>query len=636
MVSPGPATPATRAPHAIRPVPRGTPTDARRWRLALGWGAAVTVTLLVSAREAAGLFVFYRTHARLPLWDMAEHGWQALVIARDLQDGRLWQLLVDLNRQDTWPFGYSLLVAPLLLVGGGDFAAATLSSAVLFAVAPALLLAVARELDDGPVGLGAGILAASLFVVSPVLRLFAILVMRELAGVALTLLAFHFYLRAVRRESLALYRASGAAALTLFFVKYNYAVLWLLGVAVHQFGRLPAGARAALGRRIAAWVWPWPTRQPRRALPALALYGLLGLAVVGRGVGPALYAVLVGGAALWVWRLGRHPALVRARWRALPPPARAGLETLVMPLWLWALSPSPLHVRKLLGFLVNRGTGLPALSLDALSFYGRSFVHDYAADWRIGTAVLVAAAVSAVGLWRAGEPYRALILVIGVQVAAATVHPYKAARFFVTTAPLVMLLASVGVARAVARLAGPTRGWLVSGVPAVAAAALLIGGLAGPEATARLAARYSVQSADPALAAPLRYIDEHAPRTGRVAVVGAFAELSPGLIRWTLALTRDIARFGVVKAAGRLAPDAPAEEVRRAAEVWVGRRPPDMIVGIRVLPSSPYYGTDDFQAFNAWQLRVLDEVAGDVRWRRVDARRFPESGLEIVVFAPGT
>src|SRR6185295_10535123 len=102
-----------------------------------------------------------------------EHGWQALVIARDLQDGRLWKLLVDLNRQDTWPFGYSLLVAPLLLAGGADFAAATLSSAVLFAVAPTLLLAVARELDDGPVGLGAGILAASLFVVSPVLRLFA-------------------------------------------------------------------------------------------------------------------------------------------------------------------------------------------------------------------------------------------------------------------------------------------------------------------------------------------------------------------------------------------------------------------------------------------------------------------------------
>jgi hypothetical protein len=119
-----------------------------------------------------------------------------------------------------------------------------------------------------------------------------------------------------------------------------------------------------------------------------------------------------------------------------------------------------------------------------------------------------------------------------------------------------------------------------------------------------------------------------------VAVIGAFGALSPSLIRWTLARTRDVRRFGVARSAGSVAADAPAEEVRQAMTAWVGRRPPDRILGIRVLPSSPHHATDDFQRYNAWQGRVLDEVSADRRWQQTDVRRFPESGLEVVVFVP--
>ena len=466
-------------------------------RSALGWGVAGAALLLLSVREASALFAFYREHARLPLWDMAEHAWQALVVTRDIENGEILRLLVHLNRQDTWPFGYSLLVAPFLLLGGADFAAATLSSVVLFALGPVLLLWVAREIDDGPAGMAAGLLAGSLFLASPIFRLYGILVMRELAGVALTLLALALYLRALRGGSLAAYRAAGLTTLALFFVKYNYAVLWLLGVAVHQLGGLPAATRAALVRRTAALVWPWPTRDPRRAAPACVLYTLGLLALLGRGLGPALYALVVGAAAFWVWRLWRHGEAVRARWRALPPPARALLETLVVPLWLWALSPSPLHVRKLVGFLVSRPTEGPLAFLGSPGFYARSFVQDYAVDWTLGVVVLVAAAAAAGGLWRAGEPCRVLILVAAVQAGAVMLHPYQAARFLATAAPLLMLLASLGGARAAVRLVGPARGWLVAGAAGAGALALLLAWLPRTEPAARLAAQYVEQSADP-------------------------------------------------------------------------------------------------------------------------------------------
>jgi hypothetical protein len=593
--------------------------------------------LLLAVREAAALFAFYRAQARLPLWDPAEHAWQAFVLARDLQDGEIVRFLVHLNRQDTWPFGYSLLVAPFLLLGGFDYAAATLSSVVLFALVPVLLLAVARELDEGPAGVAAGLLAGGLFLASPLFRLYAILIMRELAGVALTLLALACYLRALRRGSLAAYRAAGLATLALFFVKYNYAVLWLLGVLVHQLGRQPAATRVALARRAAALAWPWPTRDPRRVAPACVLYTLGLLALVGRGLGQALYALLVGATAVCVWRLWRHGAVVvRARWRALPPPARALLETLVVPLWLWALSPSPLHVRKLVSFLVSRPTEGPLAFLGSPAFYARSFVQEYAFDWSLGAAVLVAAGAAAAGLWRAGEPARVLILVAGVQVAAVMLHPYQQARFLATAAPPLMLLAALGTARAAARLAGAARGWLVAGAAGAAALALLLAWLPRTAPTERLAARYVEQSAEPALAAPLRYLDEQAPREGRVAIIGAFGELSPNLIRWTLARTRDVRRFGVARSAGRVAADAPSERVRQALAEWVDRRPPDRILGIRVLPSSPYFPTEDFQRYNAWQARLLDELGADRRWRQAEGRRFPESGLEVLVFVPAT
>jgi hypothetical protein len=594
-------------------------------------GAAL---LLLAVREAAALFAFYRAQARLPLWDPAEHAWQAFVLARDLQDGEFLRFFVHLNRQDTWPFGYSLLVAPFLLLGGFDYAATTLSSTVLFALVPLLLLAVARELDDGPAGVAAGLLAGGLFLASPLLRLYAILIMRELAGVALTLLALAFYLRALRSGSLAAYRAAGLTTLALFFVKYNYAVLWMLGVAIHQLGRLSTAARAALGRRAVALVWPWPTRDPRRAAPACVLYALGLLALVGRGVGQALYALVVGAAVVSLWRLWRHGAAVRAWWRTLPPPARAVLETLVVPLWLWALSPSPLHVRKLVAFLVSRPTEGPLAFLGSPAFYARSFVQDYALDGVLGAAVPIAAVAAAVGLWRAGEPVRALILIAGVQVAAVMLHPYQQARFLATAAPLLMLLAALATARAAVRLAGAAQGWVVAGAAGAAALTLVLVWLPRTAPAERLAARYVEQSADPALAAPLRYLDEQAPRDGRVAVIGAFGELSPSLIRWTLARTRDVRRFGVVRSAGRVPADAPPERVQQAIAAWVGRRPPDRILGIRVLSSSPYFSTEDFQRYNAWQGRLLDELAAGPRWRQTDVRRFPESGLEVLVFVP--
>jgi hypothetical protein len=188
---------------------------------ARAFAAAALLLTGLAAVEAARLYAFYLGQEGLPQWDMAGHPWGGIELHQALRHGEPLRFLALLNGQDKWPFGFSLLLLPFLALGGDGFAAATLLSTALFALTPALLLWAAREVDDGPAGWWGGGLAALLFLASPLLRLFAVLIMREEAGCFLSLLALACYLRARRRGDERSWRRAGLAGLALFLVKYN-------------------------------------------------------------------------------------------------------------------------------------------------------------------------------------------------------------------------------------------------------------------------------------------------------------------------------------------------------------------------------------------------------------------------------
>ena len=195
---------------------------------------------------------------------MAGHAWGGIELHQALRRGEPLRFLQLLNDQDKWPFGFSLLLLPFLALGDDGFAAATLLSTALFAATPALLLWAAREVDDGLAGWWGGGLAALLFLASPLLRLFAVLIMREEAGCFLSLLALCCYLRARRRGDERSWRWAGLAGLALFLVKYNYAVIWGMTAAASELLRLAPERREALLRRAGRWLWPW-WREKRQA-----------------------------------------------------------------------------------------------------------------------------------------------------------------------------------------------------------------------------------------------------------------------------------------------------------------------------------------------------------------------------------
>jgi hypothetical protein len=578
---------------------------------------ALSATLLVSILEASALFRFYRTRPRLPLWDMAGHGWGGVELLHALSEGRLFHFLNLLNHQDKWPFGYSLLLLPFLAAGDASFASATLLSTVLFALIPVLLLWVAREADPGPAGLWGGLLAATLFLASPLPRVLAIVIMRETGGIALSLTAIGFYLRARRLETAWSWRLTGLALLSLFLVKYNYFLILGLALLANEVWR-----RWPL--RLSRLSWSGWTRGRILLVAYLGLLLLVALLGINPGVG--IYAGLVVGAGVLAVRWRRDREGFSKRWRELPVEVRALLATVVAPLWIWSLSPNPIHPRSLFAFLHNRSEGPPILSAESLLFYPRSLLNDYAAQPILGL-LAIAFALASLLMLRRSEGWRPVVLTAFLGLALATFHPYKEPRFLATTVPFLLLAAALAFARLAHAL--PRYGRLIGGLLCTAALVATAWTASRSHLDERLARGYRQCSDPPAFGRPLHFLSRQAAEVPRVAVIGTFNELSDSLVRWRLA--QEEATKEVVMAEP-LRPD-----IRKPGRLrrWLADQRPARILALRLRPESPFQGLD-YQRYNAWQLELIDRLEKDEGWQEQQRRTFDRLGLEILVLQPAS
>jgi hypothetical protein len=633
--------------------------------------AAILLTAL-AAGQAAQLHAFYLAQDRLPQWDMAGHAWGGIELHQALAHGHPLRFLALLNAQDKWPFGFSLLLLPFVWIGGDGFAAATLLSLALFALMPLLIVWAAREVDAGPVGWWSGVLASLLFLASPLLRVFAVLIMREEAGVFFSLAAFCCYLRARRRSDGAAWRLAGLAGLALFLIKYNYALILGVALAANELLRQSPARRTALWRFGARWLWPW--RQGSRSAKAIAvLVYLVALCMLLKvNVGYAIYAALVVATVVLARRARRDPAGLRAAWRDLPVAVRAVVATLILPLWIWFLSPWPVHPKEILAFLRNRDTGPPLASPASILYYPRAFVHDYAPAG-LGVAVLALFALAVLGWiihrslrrdapWgvseaertaqRAptagagaplppgrrptgrlyvGEPERALLLAAAVSVLLPTLHPYKEPRFLATAVPFVLLAAAWFASRLAHAVPLPRLHAVLGAVVCAALAAGIVERARAADLPARLARDYSLYSADPAYRQPLDFAAAAGQGAERLAVLGSFNELSENLIRCRLA---QAGGPGVVRPLGRFRADLPPAAVRKELRGWLHDERPDRIVALRPLPGSPLMESSDYRTYNAWQLAAISGLETDAGLKVTARQAFPATRLEVLTFTP--
>ncbi len=592
----------------------------------------------VAAALAGRLWGFAAAAERLPQWDMAKYGASGLRLADAVARGDVVALVAGIHRLDVWPPLFPLLEVPAFLAGGPAWSTPRMLVAALFGLAGLALFWAGWEVAR-PRGVGAaavaGAVAAALFVSSPFFQLFGTLVMLEVPGALLLAVAVATYARWLGGGRRADWVAACAAATALFFTKFNYGLLWLVPLLLHEAWRR-AGSWAALARRLRARLAAVDPRRPWTV--ALIVYALLlaGLALSGgfsfelagqrvalRSLGPPLYLLYLVALARVALSARRRRRLVE-RVRAMTPEGRIALWTIALPIGLWMLSPH--HAKNFVHFVENRSSGLGPLA--GLAFYPAAFLERFHAHSGVGLAAAAAALVPLLLLPRLPPARRALGLALLVASAALLLHPYKMPRFLAPAAPLVWLLAAAAAAEAVDQVAARAGRAARLAVPAVAVALVLALALRAGVDVPRLESDFALHSV-PAAVEPVvdAVASVVAAAPAGAVLVGSWNFFSPGLVEW------DLRRLDPGPGEPRLPLD-PGELARDPEAVLARAAGRGLALVVLDLEAGSPALRRDFAAESAPLDPLRAAVTGDPRWRLVAERDFPESGYRLRVYSP--
>lgn len=499
------------------------------------------VVLAAAGRDTVRLARMVVETPRLPQWDMARRGVDGLQLTDALRRGDAAGFLRQVNESSVWPPLYTLLEASAFLIFGDDYRVPRLLVCGLFFLSiPAIFWAgCALGGERGP---WVGLLAAAFLAASPEFHLYATLNMLEVPGALLLMLCLGAYCRALGSSDPGRWRLAWSLATALFFLKFNYGLMWLVPVLALEAWPArgawrAAWAAAAYRLRAVEWRRPWPAF----VLCYLALVGGILLAggleaeVAGeklrvRSLGSPLYILYVVSAARFLARPRRSFARWR-RWLAgLAPRHRQLVVCVALPIAVWMLVPP--HARDFFHFVGNRSSEMGLLTWESLAFYPRAWMEDYSASAGIGALLLVLAFLPCLAPGRLDPRARVLAAALLFAGAAVVLHPYKLPRFAFTVAPLVWLSAALVLARGCAALEArwfsriPPVAVLALGVAVTAAS---LGGGADPN---RLYGAFVYRTVSPAVEDLLDDVLEVARREESVAILGTWNRLSPWLLEW--------------------------------------------------------------------------------------------------------
>jgi hypothetical protein len=621
------------------------------------WGDRVA-GFLVSALAlvmAARLWRVCRADTTLPLWDEAEHGFAGVQVADAIRHLDPIGFLGALNAQVLWPFVHSLLLAPALLAGHDRLAAAEAVSVALYAGAVLLLFVAGRELHPTR-GAWVGVLAASLALVSPAWGEFGTLVMLEIPGTFLLLVAFLLHARSAREPlDRRAVRVAGLATTTLFLCKYNYGLLWLIPLAVWEWSLWPEPSRARAAGALRARLRPAWWMRPAPILLAAGPIAIVAIVVTGGGAftlfgrvvsvrSPGNLAYMWWLAAL-VWllvprrvgaRAGNGPVRreSRAAWvmTRLPERTRALVQTIAIPLAVWFTIPWPNRVREFFGFIANRDSGTPVWTAAGLSFYPRALASEYSPAPTLAWIVLACAA----GLLldrRVTAPVRLARLACVAGFMLTAVHRFRDFRFLFTVTPLVWLCAAatlVWLGDALLRRLPSAR---VRDVVVFAgmAAALTGAWRALPNAPSvrerrlRYRTPATIAPALDSLLAVVADADRVVP-AGRNALLGYSNVLSPGLLKWQARLVPPAHPVDTLPARVPTLDPGASETEMSARLAWLGDHA-DLVIAALADTSASWVGQDYRRETWADRVTAARLGADPVHW--LPGRALSIAGFEI-------
>jgi hypothetical protein len=422
----------------------------------------------------------------------------------------------------------------------------------------------------------------------------------------------------------------------LFFVKYNYGLMWILPMAWSVAWRREGSLRN-LARRAGSVLGSVDLRRPFHLLVLVVLvvsvalrltgpwrFSLAGHEIRGSSAGGLLWGLYMVVVLRFALRPRRSVGKLAAWWRHLDSEMRSMVVWIAAPIGLWMMAPS--HAKGFISFIENRSSGTGLLSIDSLLYYPRVLVHHYGRSPVLENLILALAAVGLVAILRYRPAHRPLALALLVGTAAVAVHPYKDPRFAFTVAPLLWLCAGWSAAAGVAvltRLLSSAHGTLIG--RATALLPLVVVGSLHPVDRDFVIEAHRVRTVSPSIEPVLDLVASRAAASRGSVLLGHWNELSPGLVEWHCyrshpGIRRDqiprwlpdrLRRGDVVS---RLASDATAELV--------------FVVG--AAPGTPV-GDAGFAEENQWLNPVRTALLADPRFIAVEQRRFPETGYSVTV-----
>ena len=515
---------------------------------------AIAALGLWSVRTTLGLAAIVLTERGIPLWDPAEHGHVAVLLANAIHRGDVLGFLAGLNRQVTWPFVDSLVRLPAFLVLGDGYESGDLVSTALYAGSLATLFLVGLKLHPTR-GVPAACLLVALMLLSPMYLFMGTITMLEITGVFLLSLTLAFLYRAESgSEWRHFLRAAGIGSAALFLCKYNFGLLWLLPLGLHESFAAWPDWRARLWRGTSRLIRGLSRPRPFTVFIFIYVAALLGILITGGG------EIRIGGHSISLrtpWHLAyylyviflirlflrwrKDPEGLGAAWRTIPERLRVLLVSAGLPLAVWFLIPYPNRVRAFFRFVINRQESVSHGVLHRLTFYPQAFANDYAPTPLLGYAILILAVIPPPPSGNRRDLGRLLYLAFWVAFLAAALHGYQQPRFFFIAALLAWLRAAhstvwfIEYAMAAFIKSAAVRGaaW------GAGLLALVGGGLAlAPDLAQTRAAHHAFES--PAgFGAVLESITREVIRSDRPAVLlGCSNRLSAPLVAWQFSRTR--------------------------------------------------------------------------------------------------
>jgi hypothetical protein len=398
-----------------------------------------------------------------PMHDRGVHALAAIKVATSIHAGDWGTFFGEIWKPKLYPPLQAWLGAIAALVAGPHYRVVLVPSLVGWMGMLLVGTGLAHRLAGrwGKLAAVAGGAATLLLMLaSPADRFYATDTMLESLGAGLTVAVLYAYARVREtwaQEPAKWVRWLGLALTLLFFEKYNYWLLVMIGLAVDLAADAPV--RAWIGERLRGRGGALLRHLARQPLLWIAFALLLAAYIIGkRGV-----PTFIGGINLYpprgllmvmMWALAGQLALEvarrgRAGWLALPPWVRTLWGWHGLPLLVWLMLPGRLGT--ILSFVGTGNAGdarYPGWS--GVVYYAQCLATQYTLGWAMLALTAVLALAGAAVAIKKGGGARGVLMVLLVGGRLALLHPNKQGRYLHSWIPALWILAGVGAAGIVA------------------------------------------------------------------------------------------------------------------------------------------------------------------------------------------